>query len=385
VHDISAAFREAFDGEPELIVEAPGRVNIIGEHTDYNDGYVFPAAIDRRISIAARPGSDRRVRALSMDFNQAVAFDLDDIGPDPAAPWSNYLRGVAVEFAKRGHRLRGAELVVRGDVPIGAGLSSSAAIEVCFAETMRILSETPIAPVDLALLCQAAERNFVGVQCGIMDQFVVTLAKPDAALFIDCRHLTHEAVPLIFESVDARIVICDSRVQRKLDASAYNQRRSECEEAVRLLASRIQKIDALRDVTVAQLEGCKEAFPDVIYRRARHVVSENERVLTGMGLLKEGQLHSFGELMYLSHGSLKDDYEVSCRELDILVELARRQPGTIGARMTGAGFGGCTVNLVKAGAVGAFSEEVAAGYLAETGMSPRIWVCTPSAGVRSKL
>jgi galactokinase len=369
---------------PELTVEAPGRVNIIGEHTDYNDGFVLPAAIDRRISICASPRNDRQVCAFSMDFNQAAQFNLDSIEPDSAAPWSNYLRGVAVEYALRGHHLRGADLVLRGDVPIGAGLSSSAALEVCFAELMRVFSHVDIHPVDMALLCQAAERNFVGVQCGIMDQFVITLAKENAALFIDCRDLSHEAVPLAFEAADARILVCDSKVQRKLDASAYNRRRGECEEAVRLLSLRIGKIRALRDVSLSRLEQYKADLGDILYRRARHVVSENDRVLTGMNHLKKGNLRQFGQLMYLSHRSLKDDYEVSCRELDILVDLASQQPGTIGARMTGAGFGGCTVNLVLSDSVQSFSDSVAGGYEAQTGKAPRIWVCTPSGGVSSR-
>jgi galactokinase len=260
-------------------------------------------------------------------------------------------------------------------------LSSSAALEVATAETFRVLGEFDISRPDLALLCQAAEHEFVGVQCGIMDQFVSTLAAAGCALFLDCRDLSYDLVPL---SSETSVVVCDSRVQRALDGSAYNRRRDECEQAVQILDSAIEGIDALRDVTLAELEENSPLLPRAILNRARHVISENERVLRGVRVLQEGQIEQFGELLFESHASLRDDYEVSCRELDVLVELAADAPGILGARMTGAGFGGCTINLVRSQEVAAFQESVAAGYTARTGLESEIYVCRPSEGVTSE-
>ncbi len=379
--DLARRFRDEFGRPHELRVRAPGRVNLIGEHTDYNDGFVLPSAIDRAITILASMRSDGRIAAVSVDFSQRTEFETVDQSKDDAAPWSNYLRGVVAQFRKRGLDVPGMNLLVAGDVPIGAGLSSSAALEVATAETIRRLGGHPIGKTDMALLCQAAEREFVGVQCGIMDQFVSTLAEEGSALFLDCRDLTYSHVPLRF---DARIVVCDSRVRRTLAGSAYNRRRAECEEAVRLLRAAGGGIAALRDVDPARLEEQRAHLPGPIDRRARHVVTENARVLRAVEFLKRNESGSFGDLLYRSHESLRDDYEVSCPELDLLVDLARRQPGTLGARMTGAGFGGCTVNLVRSGEIDRFRREVARAYMDGTGREPLIYVCVPSAGVSSE-
>jgi galactokinase len=356
-------------------------VNLLGEHTDYNDGFVFPAAIDRHISVVAARRDDSKVRAYSLDFSQTSTFDLGEISPDKEASWSNYVRGVIVQFQSRGFSLPGMDLLLWGNVPIGAGLSSSAALEVATAETCRVLGDFDIAGTEMALLCQAAEREFVGVNCGIMDQFVSALAEEDTALFLDCRDLSYSLIPTSF---DARIVVCDSRVQRSLDSSAYNQRRSECEKAVRILSEVKSGIQALRDVTLSELLEHSSLLPKVIFQRAHHVVSENERVLEGIQLLRKGDVGRFGELLYGSHVSLRDDYEVSCTELDQLVEIARQQPGIVGARMTGAGFGGCTVNLVETSQVESFCSAVKQEYKELTELEAFVYVCQPSEGVTSQ-
>lgn len=375
------SFKVRFGEAPTLWAQAPGRVNILGEHTDYNDGFVFPAAIDRHLSIAAGPRGDSRVRAYSVDFQQESVFPLAEPARSEAEPWSNYVRGVLEQYQKRGFDPPGMDLVLAGNVPVGAGLSSSAALEVAVAETVRALAGWDVDRVQLALLSQAAERQFVGVQCGIMDQFVSALAQTGTALFIDCRDLSYSAFPL---SEGVSVVVCDSRVQRSLDASAYNQRRSECEQAVEELQPVLQGIKALRDVTPEQLEKHRGRLPEVVYRRARHVVYEDDRVLRGVRMLEQGELAGFGRLLYESHASLRDDYEVSCRELDELVELAREVEATLGARMTGAGFGGCTVNLVRSEGVEAFQGHVSRGYRQRTGKDCSIYVCAPSEGVRSE-
>ncbi len=371
-------FSRVFERAPEIETRAPGRVNLIGEHTDYNDGFVLPADIDRAIWICAAARDDGLVRAHSLDYGQTTTFDPERIERDDNAVWSNYIRGVIREYHQRGDKVRGMDLLVSGNVPIGAGLSSSAALEVATAETCRVISEIQIDPVSMALLSQSAERQFVGVQCGIMDQFVSTLGRENAALFLDCRDLSYELVPL---EIQARIVICDSRKQRSLQASEYNKRRAECEGAVRALNAVLGNVKALRDVSPEQLEEHKERMPGVWYKRARHVVTENQRVVSAVKCLKNGHIPCLGRLMYESHASLRDDYEVSCPELDILVELASEQQGTIGARMTGAGFGGCTVNLVASEAVPEFQASVAEKYQGKTGLKPMIYVCSPSNGV----
>lgn len=373
-------FRRHFQREPEISTLAPGRVNILGEHTDYNEGFVFPAAIDREVGIVAAGRQDATVRAYSVSFSQHDEFRLDRLDRSADAAWSNYLRGVFDQFQRSGFSPSGLDLVIDGDVPVGAGLSSSAAVEVATAVTIRDLCGFSLPGAQLALLCQAAEREFVGVSCGIMDQFISTLAEEGRALFIDCRDLTYRAVPL---HPEVGIVVCDSRVQRRLDNSAYNQRRRECEEAVALLAPALGPIRALRDVTSAQLEELASRLPEPVRSRARHVVTENERVTRGMELLERGEIDAFGRLLYRSHVSLQRDYEVSCPELDLLVEAASAQTGTVGARMTGAGFGGCTVNLVRSEAVTDWIPAVREQYRQRTGRQCEVYACRAAAGARS--
>ena len=375
--NLAGTFQQHYGEAHSICVQAPGRVNLIGEHTDYNDGFVFPAAIDRYVTVLASPRPGQIIRAYSVDFAQATEFSLDRIEPSEEAPWSNFVRGVIVQLQKTGFELPGADLMISGNVPIGAGLSSSAAIEVAVAETFRVLGDLDIDPVQMALLSQAAEHEFVGVKCGIMDQFISALGQPGTALFLDCRDLSYSAVPL---SEDLSIVVCNSAVERRLDSSEYNRRRAECEEAVQVLSQSYGGIHALRDASLEQLDAVESQLSDVPYRRARHVISENNRVLEAVEALQAGKTQEFGELLYRSHESLRADYEASCTELDVLVELARQAPGIVGARMTGAGFGGCTVNIVKSKDVQKFCDSVQPAYEEETGIQCPIYVCRPSAG-----
>lgn len=374
---VGDAFRQWFGKAPQVIVRAPGRVNLIGEHTDYNDGFVLPMAIDRQVLVAAAPRPDRVVRVYAMDFEAQVSFSLDDIHHDEHQRWSNYQRGVAWVLQKEGLDLVGLEAVVTSDVPIASGLSSSAAIEVSLATAWKLLSGFDLDPVQLALLCQRAENQFVGANCGIMDQFISALGQQDHALLIDCRSLDYRLVPL---PSDVAIVVADTMKRRGLVDSEYNARRRECEEGARLLGELLPGVRALRDITPQQFAQHAERLPPVIRRRCRHVVSENARVEGAVATLEAGDVASFGELMVASHRSLRDDYEVSCRELDVMVEAALGIEGVYGSRMTGAGFGGCTVSLVAQEAVEGFGQGVQATYEAQTGLRPQIYVCQPSQG-----
>ena len=369
---IRKAFRKQFGGELELWARAPGRVNLIGEHTDYNDGFVLPMAIDRDIRIAFRPRPDRTVRLGSLDFAQASELSLDAIAPDPSASWSNYVRGVAWALAERGIALRGMDAVIQGAVPVGAGLSSSAALEVAAGLALLKSSHESLCLSDVALACQRAENEFVGNRCGIMDQFISALGRAGHALFLDCRTLDYHHVPL---PQGYRIVVANSMVSRALVDSSYNERREQCETAARILG-----VKALRDADDEMLQRASLELVGTPYRRARHVITENARVLQAVDAMRRGDAYTFGALMDASHASLRDDYEVSCRELDSLVEAARRQPGCVGARMTGAGFGGCTVNLVKSGAVDAFVPALREGYRAATDLDAEIYVCDAADG-----
>ncbi len=369
---IGETFRKIFGAVPEVVVRAPGRVNLIGEHTDYNDGFVLPAAIDRAIAFAGRRRSDRHVRAHALDFNDQVEFSLDDLQKDTAHPWSNYLRGVAKLLEASGRRLAGADLVLGGDVPREAGLSSSAAVEVGAALFWRRLMSFKLDAVDLIKLARRAENKFVGVPCGIMDQFISALGLHDHALFLDCRLLTYRQVPL---SGGVKIIVCNSGVKRALAQSEYKVRLKQCRQAAAQLS-----VKSLRDVTPEDLQAASGKLTDVLFRRARHVVTENARALEAVKVLEAGDLSRFGQLMNASHESLRDDYEVSSQELDVLVELARKQSGVLGARMTGAGFGGCTVNVVREEAAESFVEPVQKGYLRTFGLKAEIYVCRASDG-----
>ena len=371
------AFVRHFGKASHIIVRAPGRVNLIGEHTDYNDGFVLPVAIDRQVVVAAAPRSDRTVHLYALDFEAQSTFSLDDIRHDEEQRWSNYQRGVAWTLQEEGVGLVGLEAVITSDVPIASGLSSSAAVEVSMATAWQLLSEFELDPVRLALLCQKAENQFVGANCGIMDQFISVLGRRDQALLIDCRSLGYWLVPM---PRGAAIIVADTMKRRGLVDSEYNARRRECEEGARLLGEHIPSVRALRDVTPEQFAQHAEKLPSVIRQRCRHVISENARVEGAVAALEVGDLVSFGELMIASHQSLRDDYQVSCQELDVMVEAALRIEGVYGSRMTGAGFGGCTVSLVTEEAVPAFREQVAAEYEATIGVQPQIYACRASDG-----
>jgi galactokinase len=363
-------FKRRFGAEPAYLVRAPGRVNLIGEHTDYNDGFVLPMAINRAVWVALRPRGDGQVRVYSQDFDQTNEFVLDDL--HKGSGWAEYVKGVAWALLQATPALSGFDGVVAGDVPIGAGLSSSAAWELAAARAFAIASGLAWDPAQMARVCQRAENQWVGVNCGIMDQMISAAGKAGHALLIDCRSLETQAVPLPPDTV---IVVLDTTTRRGLVDSAYNERRAQCEAAARFFG-----VKALREVSVEQFEAQAAGLEAVTRCRARHVITENDRTLRAAAAMQRGDAAELGELMRQSHRSLRDDFEVSNDELNLMVECADRQPGCYGARMTGAGFGGCAVALVKSEAAESFSEAVAAEYLAATSLAPHIYVCTATNG-----
>jgi len=360
---------------------APGRVNLIGEHTDYNDGFVLPMAIEKEIVMLGQSRNDRLVQVYDLVYKTKIEFSLDNLIPLKKDTWANYLMGVMDEMQKAGYSLQGANLIFISNIPKGAGLSSSAALEVVTALTMAKLNLLEIEPVEMAHLCRRAENNFVGVACGIMDQYVSCLGQKKYALFIDCRSNDYELIP--FKNHDYQIVICNSKIQRGLINSEYNKRREQCKKATEFFAHKLgHKIQALRDITIDEYKKYQAQLPEIIARRARHVISENYRVQAGIQALREENYSAFGQLMIESHQSLKDDYEVSCTELDLLVDLALKQEGVLGARMTGAGFGGCTVNLIEKNYISAFKKSIINEYKKITGIIPDIYVTPPVEGAK---
>jgi galactokinase len=380
-----AAFQREYGRPPEGIAEAPGRVNLIGEHVDYNDGLVLPFAIDRSVLAVWARRDDHAVWACSADYGEHARFNLADVTHAAPGIWSNYVRGITSTLLDAGYHPNGIEVVLAGDVPAGAGLSSSAAIEVATAGAFRDAFELDIDDVALAQLCQRAENEYVGVQCGIMDQFASTLSLRDHALLLDCRTLAYRHVPLRLAQAGLALVIANSAVQRELITSAYNDRRRECEQAVVALRPRLGRdnLTSLRDVTTAEIAAIEITADDVPLRRARHVITEIGRVAEAVEALEADEFGRLGELMLESHISLRDDYEVSSPQLDLLVGLAMAQDYVLGARLTGAGFGGCTVNLVRADAVDAFGRDVIAPYRERTGLPAEMYVTTPQDGLRT--
>lgn len=376
VESLSEKFQSLY-AKPARVYRAPGRVNLIGEHTDHNEGFVLPMAIDFSTWVAIAPRADRRLVLRSENFAENVEFDLDERVMQGNGHWSDYSRGVALLIERAGLRLRGAEMLIRSDLPIGAGLSSSAAIEVATGFALLDNSNVIVDRLQLARLCQQAENEFVGMRCGLMDQFIACFGQRGQALLLDCRSLAYRMLPLPDE---AKVVVCNTMVNHELASSAYNARRADCEEGVRLLAALLPEIRSLRDVSIAELEECRTKLPEIIYRRSRHVITENARVTAAAVALERRDLTTFGELMRQSHRSLRDDYEVSCAELDLMADLANASDGVYGARMMGGGFGGCTVNLVQTAKVGSFRKHVAAGYQKATGRVPEIYICSPAQG-----
>ncbi|HYE13259.1 MAG TPA: galactokinase [Pyrinomonadaceae bacterium] len=374
---IRRAFAELYGREPRLF-RAPGRVNLIGEHTDYNGGFVLPVAIDRETVVAAAPRADRRVRAYSLNMGEAAEFDLGVPGERRRGIWLDYVEGMARALMEGGTNLVGADLMILSDVPAGAGLSSSAALEVSAGLALATVAGEEVDRVALALAGQRAEHTYVGTMCGIMDQFIAALASPGHALLIDCRSLEAMQVPL--DTGEVTIAVCDSRVKHELSSSEYNARRAECERGVELLRAALPGIRQLRDVSVADFREHESLLPEPVRSRCRHVVTEDERTLATVEALRRSELGEVGRLMYASHESLRDDYEVSCKELDALVELARGCAGVVGSRMTGGGFGGSTVTLVRRDALEEFTSRVSEGYRARTGLETKIYVSEPAGG-----
>lgn len=376
---IREEFRRLYGSEPRYF-HAPGRVNLIGEHTDYNDGYVLPIAIRQGTLAAMHARADGRLRVRSMNLDETAAIDLAHPGAGRRGSWVDYVEGIAAALLDRGIPLAGADVLIQSEVPIGGGLSSSAALEMAMAAALLAACGRSLDPLSLALAGQRAEHLHVGIRCGIMDQFTSVHGMKNHALLLDCRALEAKPVPIRLDGVC--IILCDSGVRHALASSEYNRRRQDCEHAVSVLRTRIPGIRALRDVTYAQLQEHRAALEERVFRRCRHVTLENERTLQAAAALEAGDAAAMGRLMRESHRSLKEDYEVSCRELDLLVESACRQPGVLGARMTGGGFGGCTVNLVRQADVCGFMEAVSRSYQAETGMAPKMLAAEAGDGAR---
>ncbi len=379
LHDLQRQFVSLFGQEPEVVVRAAGRVNLIGEHTDYNDGFVLPAAIDRYIYLLARRRAGQEVRAFAAEFEELVTFPLRGKTPKDLPHWTVYLYGVLRLLQERGVQVRGFDVLVAATLPRAAGLSSSAALEVGTASLVQALFPFAMDDLELIRLAQQAEHQFAGTKCGIMDMFVCRLGREDHALFLDCRSLDYQLIPLRLGA--NALVICDSKKKRGLATSAYNERRVQCEEGVRLLRQWLPEAKALRDVSVDQFTQLRKRLPPRVRRRCQHVVHENARVLEAVRALESGDLSHFGRLMLQSHESLRDLYEVSCPELDTLVASALAVDGTVGARLTGAGFGGCTVNIVRLEAVELFREQVGGDFRRRFGYDPGFLVCRAAQGV----
>lgn len=371
-------FHQIFGSQP-AIYQAPGRVNLIGEHTDYNDGFVMPAAIGFYTYAAIAERDDSKLMVHSVNYSERAEFDLQNLPKSRANHWSDYVVGVAKVLSAAGIALRGANLLLSGKIPQGAGLSSSASIEVVTAFALLDLAGKEIDKKQLARWCQQAENEFVGARCGIMDQFISSHGKRDHALLLDCRSLEFRPLPL---PENARLVVCNTMVKHSIADGKYNERRHECEQGVQLLTQYLPAIKALRDVTETQFAQFADTLPTTIRNRCRHVISENARTLAAAAALGQNKLVTFGQLMNESHHSLKTDYEVSCTELDLMVHIAMQVEGVYGARMMGGGFGGCTINLVQVEQVENFTQTIAARYEQLTKIKPEIYVCAAAEGAR---
>lgn len=368
-------FEQKFGYPATITIKAPGRVNLIGEHTDYNDGFVLPCAIDYETVIACAQRNDRQIRVVAADYdNQEDLFSLDDpILSSKTLPWANYVRGVVKHLIQRNKEFSGADMVISGNVPQGAGLSSSASLEVAVGQALKSLYDLPLDGVALALNGQEAENQFVGCNCGIMDQLISALGKQDHSLLIDCRSLETRAVSM---PKDAAVVIINSNVKRGLVDSEYNQRREQCETAARFFG-----VKALRDVTQAQFDAVANELDPVVSRRARHVISENARTLAAADALAAGDLQKMGQLMAESHASMRDDFEITVPPIDTLVNIVKNVIGDKGGvRMTGGGFGGCIVALIPESLVDDVRSAVAREYPEQTGLKETFYVCTASQG-----
>jgi galactokinase len=379
--DLREQFQKLY-GQEARIFRAPGRVNLIGEHTDYNEGLVMPVATDLYTWVAAAARKDACVHVYSQNLRERAEMDLQHLNLQLQGHWSAYVLGVAASLRISGAEIGGANLLVEGKVPMGAGLSSSASLEVAAGYALLESSGLSRSSVELAKICQRAENEFAGARCGIMDQMIACCGRANYALMLDCRTLAFRMLPLFS---DAQFVVCNSMVKHDHAAGEYNARRADCETAARMLAKQLPGVRALRDVSLADLERYAQLLPEVVYRRGRHVISENARVLAARDALERGDPESFGRLMRESHRSLKEDYEVSSTELDLLVALAGEITGAYGSRMTGGGFGGCTISLVHSGAAEEFQSAMARGYEQATDRKPEIYMVRAADGVREIL
>ncbi len=381
--DLQTTFIQRFQTAPTFLARAPGRVNLLGEHIDYNNGPVLPAAIDRSVTIAAASSGDDLVTLHAVDLGDSSIFRLSqlikkvDLVGNPLPGWARYPAGVAWALLEAGYPVTGLKCCYSSDIPMGAGLSSSAAVEVAFAVLWQALGGWSTDRMTIARLCQQAENKYVGVSCGLMDQFASAHGVEDHALYFDTRSLDWEPAPL---PAGSTIIVADSNIPRSLVTSAYNERRAACEQAVVLLKQYLPGISSLRDVKTTEFAAYAPYLPETVRKRAEHVVKEIARVQSALSSLQRGDTQTFGALMYAGHYSLKNLYEVSTPELDSLVEIARQQPGVIGARLTGAGFGGCTVNLVHAEHTEAFIRGLSNDYTQTTGRQANVYLCKASRG-----
>lgn len=369
-------FSERYGEGPTIMAWAPGRVNLIGEHIDYSGGYVFPMAIDKGIYAAASASGTNTITFCSGNLKDEDVFPVHSFRA--TGHWGDYAKGVVAKLKGKGFPIEGFNAFLLGNLPIGAGVSSSAAMEVAVCYLLQKLFKFSVAPEEAAVLCQQAEHEFAGTKCGIMDQFVSIMGRAGNALLLDCRTLDHEYVPLSLG--DHVFVACDSRVEHGLAVSEYNARRAECEQGMEILSRRFDGIRSLCRVTLSQLEECSQMMPDNVFRRCRHAVTEQARVLDAVEAMKKNDLGTLGELINLSHASLRYDYEVSCPELDFLVDTALKIDGVLGARLTGAGFGGSTINLVHRSSIDEFQVKISEAYLEAFDIAPRLFECVPSDG-----
>lgn len=363
---LGSFFLYQYQQPPAIIVRSPGRVNIIGEHTDYNDGFVLPAAIDKAAYIAISLREDAQIHLTALDLNETYTTTVSDIKPVNEVNWPNYILGAAAQFIKRGIRLPGFNAVLTSDVPMGAGLSSSAAVECATVFALNELLHTNIERIEMVSMAQKAEHEYAGVLCGIMDQFASMMGKEDQVIKLDCRSLNYEYVPFHLEGI--KIVLLNTNVKHSLASSAYNTRRNECMQAVSWIQEQYPQVASLRDADLAMLDTCVLPKSELIYRRSRFIVDEINRLLTACTHLQEGNLGALGNHMFATHDGLSNQYEVSCEELDFLVDFVRQRPEVIGARMMGGGFGGCTINLVKESAIDSLLADIQPAYESAMGL-----------------
>ncbi|HUP13725.1 MAG TPA: galactokinase [Niastella sp.] len=369
IQKLQQAFKERYNKEATIIA-APGRVNLIGEHTDYNSGFVLPGAVDKKIYVAIAPNRTNTVNVFANQFNESYSFSIDV--SEPHRGWMNYLLGVTYHIQQKGKKIEGVDLVIDGDIPVGAGMSSSAALCSAYGFALNELFRLGLSRMDLAFIGQKTEHTFVGLQCGIMDQFASLHGKKGHVMKLDCRSLEFEYIPFDFPAY--KIVLVNSMVSHTLASSEYNVRRKQCEEGIALLKKHYPDITSLRDIEPAQLLQHKDELPPIVFDRCSYVVYEKERVLASCEALKGNDLAKFGKLMYATHEGLSKKYSVSCTELDFLVECAQHITGVAGARMMGGGFGGCTINIVQTDAVENFSQKIQSAFTNLFKKTPEVYV-----------